>query len=34
MLALLVAGLACGEANAAPFAEGYRKCEKCHEAEV
>src|SRR5438067_396750 len=30
-LALAVAG---GAAMAAPYAEGYRKCEKCHEAEV
>ncbi len=34
LIALLWAGLAAGEATAAPFAEGFRKCEKCHEAEV
>lgn len=33
-LALLGAILAAGPVAAAPFAEGYRKCEKCHEAEV
>ena len=36
ILALAVFGgaLAFGQAVAQPFAEGYRKCEKCHEAEV
>lgn len=34
VLALLGVCLAAGPAAAAPFAEGYRKCEKCHEAEV
>jgi len=34
LIAFLWAGLAVGEAAAAPFAEGFRKCEKCHEAEV
>lgn len=35
-LALAVLAIACvsGGAAAAPYAEGYRKCEKCHEAEV
>src|SRR5688572_19615836 len=32
--ALLAVALASGPAAAAPFAEGFRKCEKCHEAEV
>jgi hypothetical protein len=31
---LLGAAVAMGPAVAAPFAEGYRKCEKCHEAET
>jgi cytochrome c554/c'-like protein len=34
LLAFIFASLAVGEAAAAPFAEGFRKCEKCHEAEV
>lgn len=34
VLALLGVVLAAGPAAAAPFAEGFRKCEKCHEAEV
>ena len=33
-LAFLAFAFASGGAVAAPFAEGYRKCEKCHEAEV
>jgi len=33
-LAFLAFAFAGGGAVAAPFAEGYRKCEKCHEAEV
>jgi hypothetical protein len=33
-LALLAVVCAVGPVAAAPFAEGYRKCEKCHEAEV
>src|SRR5437870_7904207 len=33
-LAFLAFAVAGGGAVAAPFAEGYRKCEKCHEAEV
>lgn len=35
-LALVLSALAlsAGGAAAAPYAEGYRKCEKCHEAEV
>jgi hypothetical protein len=34
IVALLGAALAAPGAAAQPFAEGYRKCEKCHEAEV
>src|SRR5712691_8724149 len=34
LIAFLFASLAVAEAAAAPFAEGFRKCEKCHEAEV
>ena len=34
LIAFLCASLAVGEAAAAPFAEGFRKCEKCHEAEA
>jgi len=33
-LAALGMALAAGSVSAQPFAEGYRKCEKCHEAEV
>jgi len=33
-LAALAFGFWAGAAMAQPFAEGYRKCEKCHEAEV
>jgi hypothetical protein len=33
-LVFLVLAVAGGAAMAAPYAEGYRKCEKCHEAEV
>jgi hypothetical protein len=33
-LALLAAVFAVGPVAAAPYAEGYRKCEKCHEAEA
>jgi hypothetical protein len=34
VLALLGAAVASGQVGAQSFAEGYRKCEKCHEAEV
>src|SRR4051812_36774396 len=33
-LTALACALMAGGALAQPFAEGYRKCEKCHEAEV
>ena len=34
LLTLVFLGLTAGTANAAPFAEGFRKCQECHEAEV
>ena len=34
LLALIFLGFTTGTATAAPFAEGFRKCQECHEAEV
>lgn len=34
LLCLLLLGLSAGGASAAPFNEGFRKCQECHEAEV
>lgn len=34
LLMLVFLGFAAGTASATPFAEGFRKCQECHEAEV
>lgn len=34
LLSLLFLGFTAGNAAAAPFSEGFRKCQECHEAEV